>query len=177
MAQIRINVKNLVDDIKAGVGRSGLTEKYGLSVRALQGMVTLLLDSGKISRDDLYGELSQRGETVFPDSFRNQTRYFVDFEIIVYEAGRPDIQGKLRDVTEDGVGLIGIQANVDEELTLVVLGDAFGLVDAFEFQAKCRWTNWDQSSEGLASGFQIVNISERDRTELRKLIRLITFAD
>ncbi len=72
MAQIRINVKSLVDDIKAGVGRSGLTEKYGLSVRALQGMVTLLLDSGKISRDELYGELSQRGETVFPDSFRVQ---------------------------------------------------------------------------------------------------------
>jgi hypothetical protein len=177
MAQIRVNVKDLVADIRAGIGRAGLRKKYGLSVRALQGMVTLLLDSGRISREELYGELNQQGDTVFPDSFRSLTRYFVDFEIIVYDARRPDIQGRLRDITEDGVGVIGIQTRVDDEPPLVILGDAFGEVDTFEFRAKCRWTNWDEANNSLASGFQITNISERDRAELLKLIRLITFAD
>jgi hypothetical protein len=177
MAQISVNVKDLVADIRSGMGRSGLRRKYGLSVRALQGMVTLLLDSGRISRDELYSELNQQGDTVFPDSFRSLSRYFVDFEIIVYDASRPDVQGKLRDITEDGVGVIGIQANMDDESSLVILGDAFGEVDTFEFQAKCRWTNWDEVYNALASGFQITVISERDRKELRKLIRLVTFAD
>ncbi|MBI5249515.1 MAG: PilZ domain-containing protein [Desulfomonile tiedjei] len=177
MARIRISVKDLVQDIKTGVGRSELITKYGLSVRSLQGMVTLLLDSGKISRDELYGEFNQQGDTIFPDSFRGLTRYFVDFEIIVYEAGRPDVQGKLRDITEDGVGVIGLQANVDDVLTLVILGDAFGEVESFEFQGKCRWVNWDESSNAFASGFQIVDISEDDRIELRKFVRLVTFTD
>jgi len=177
MAQISVNVKQLVNDIKAGMGRSAVVEKYGLSVRALQGMVTLLLDSGKLKRDELYGELNQQGDTVFPDSFRNLTRYFVDFEIIVYEAGQPDAQGRLRDITEDGVGVIGLQVNPDDTLTLVILGDAFGEVETFEFQAKCRWTSRSDADDALLSGFQITEISERDRNELQKLVRLVTFAD
>jgi hypothetical protein len=177
MPRITVNVKSLVDDIRAGMGRSDLTAKHGLSVRALQGIVTHLLDSGTVSRDELYGDLRQHGDTIFPDSIRCQTRCDVDFETIVYEASRPHIQGKVRDITEDGVGVLGLQADVDQIRTLVILGDALGEVETFEFEAKCRWIDRDGASSVFASGFQIVKISERDLTELRKFVRLVTFAD
>lgn len=177
MPQTNINVNSLVEDIKGGVGRSRLITKYRLSLMALQGIVSLLLDSGRISRKELYGELNQEGDTVLPDSFRSQVRHFVDFEIIVYEADRPDLQGRLRDITEDGICAIGLDSEVGKIMDLVILGDALGEVGTFEFQALCRWINADTFSRDSVSGFQIVDISESDRTELRKFLRLVTFSD
>jgi hypothetical protein len=109
-----------------------------------------------------------------PDNVRSQERYYLDFDTLVYDEARPEIHGKVVDVTEEGVGLQGIEAHVDEIKTLVVLGDPFGESFPFEFRAICRWAR-RADDDTQTAGFQIVKIAPKDLEELRKLIRLVTF--
>ncbi len=168
--------KDLLDDIRGGMGKSGLMEKHGLSQPALQGLVTLLLDADQIKRQDLYGELaSLAGDTVHPEAFRTQVRYYLDFETLIYDARHPEIHGKLINITEEGIGVQGLEAAIDEVKRFVVLGDPFGEAAPFELEAKCRWTRLDEDTGVLAAGFQITEMSEQDREELQNLIKLGSF--
>jgi uncharacterized protein (DUF433 family) len=168
-----VRARDVLRDVQRGAGRAELMDKYGLSFRGLQALVTLFVDAGVVSRDDLYGEMRLEDDTVVPDEIRAFERYYLDFETPVYEASHPEIYGKVLDITEFGVGLIGIEAVIDETKHLVILGDPFGEAAPFEFEAKCRWVNRQEDGSCVA-GFQITKIAERDMEELRKLIHLVT---
>ncbi|HMK37075.1 MAG TPA: PilZ domain-containing protein [Desulfomonilaceae bacterium] len=170
-----VNAKDVLRDIRSGVGRTELMEKHGLSFRGLQALVTLLVDAGVVKRNELYGELRLADDTVVPAEIRAFERYYLDFETPVYESGSPELCGKVLDITEVGVGLTGIEAEVNEIKRLVVLGDPFGEAAPFEFNAKCRWTSREKDGACIA-GFQITDIAENDLEELRKLINLVMFS-
>jgi hypothetical protein len=70
--------------------------------------------------------------------------------------------------------LEGIESAVDSIQSFVVLGDLFGEIVPFEFEARCRWFKKDGPDEPCAGGYEITSISERDLRELRKLIDLVT---
>jgi hypothetical protein len=106
---------------------------------------------------------------------RETDRYVLDFDIPVYEEGSSEIQGRVHDITEKGIGIRGLSLKVDEVKTLVVLGDAFGVVAPFELRAICRWSGLDGNDGQYAAGFQILEISNEAMEELRKLIKLIAF--
>ncbi len=170
-----ISAREVVTDLRSGMRMSDLMRKYELSLEALQGLVTILADTGAIGRDEIYGELFLEQDSVVPESFRQLHRYYLDFEIPIYEASRPDVQGRIRDITDDGIGTVGLKGEVDRIDTFVVLGDAFGDVAPFELEARCRWSKEREDTGECASGFQITYISEKDRAELTKLISLLTF--
>ncbi len=100
-------------------------------------------------------------------------RHEVDFEVLIYEASRPEIHGTVRDISEEGVGVAGIEANRGEVKTLVVLGDELGEFSSFEFEAYCRWRFAEAEIGTYLTGFAISKISENDLRQLRKLLRLI----
>ncbi len=52
-------------------------------------------------------------------------------------------------MTEKGIGIIGIEASLDDTKTLVILPDNSLLVDKIVFTAKCSWVNKD--SEGRSA--------------------------
>ena len=171
-----ISAREVVEDLRAGTSVSDLMTKYRLSVRGLQGLLTILVDTGTVSRDELYGDGFVEQEAVLPESFRCRTRFYLDFEIPIYESSRPEVQARIHDITEDGVGIIGLEVQVDEITHLVVLGDALGEVAPFEFEARCRWCTRDERSGMSSCGFEITYISEKDRTQLIQLISLLTFS-
>jgi hypothetical protein len=167
--------RELLKDVRSGMGKSALMRKHGLSQSALQGLVTLLLDSGEIKRQDLYGDLAGlAGDTVHPDAFRVLERHSLDFETLIYDAANPEIHGKVLDITEDGLGVQGLEASVEDTKNFVVLGDPFGEAAPFEIEANCRWARRDEESGVMTAGFQIMDMSDHDREELRKLIKLVT---
>jgi uncharacterized protein (DUF433 family) len=168
-----VRAKDVLHDIQAGAGRAELMDKYKLSFRGLQALVTLFVDAGVVSRDDLYGEMRLEEDTVVPEEVRASERYYLDFETPVYEASHPEIYGRVLDITEFGVGLVGIESATDEIKRLVILGDPFGEAEPFEFEAKCRWVSRQEDGSCIA-GFQIVNIAEKDKEQLYKLIHLVT---
>ncbi len=101
-------------------------------------------------------------------------RHEVDFEVPAYEAGHPEVQGIVRDISEEGVGVAGIDADVGEVKTLVVLGDELGEFSSFEFEGCCRWRFADPNGGRCLTAFAITTISEADFEELRKLVLLVT---
>ena len=169
----RLNLLAILGDIHAGLSRSELMKKYELSEKMLLQVSKKLLDArGKRSAVD-------NPETVVIDPAEfletcELVRHEVDFDLPVYEANRPEIHGMVRDVSEEGVSVAGIDANVGDIKTLVVLGDELTQFFSFEFVGYCRWAFTDATDGTRLAGFTIEKISRNDAQELRNLVRLIT---
>ncbi|MDQ7785357.1 MAG: PilZ domain-containing protein [Desulfomonilaceae bacterium] len=170
-----VNAGEVIADLRSGMSMSDLMRKHDLSMRGLQGVVSILVDTGAIGRDEIYGELFREPDAELPDGFRQLHRFYIDFEIPIYVASRPEVQGRIRDITDDGIGTVGLKAEVDRIETLVVLGDALGDVAPFELEARCRWCERREDTGEYASGFQITYVSDKNRAELTRLIGLLTF--
>jgi len=168
----RLNLVAILADITAGMSKSQLMKKYQLSEEMLRKVSKKLLDSRGVR------SASDGPDTVIeePAAFlatREFVRHEVDFELPIYEASRPEVHGIVRDISEQGVGVAGIEAGVGDVKTLGVLGDEFGEFLSFEFEGYCRWSVVDQADGTCLTGFAIDKIAKDDLQELRKLVRLI----
>jgi uncharacterized protein (DUF433 family) len=172
--KVRIKIKEIVKDIRAGMTDSDLMRKYSLTPTSLQNILIKLLDLRAITRDMLVTSTAVEEPCLVAERVRQMQRYYLDFEIPVYDPANPEIQGRVRDISESGLGIIGLATASDQLRHFVVLGDAFGVVAPFEVDARCRWYKPEDAEGTHVSGFQITSISEEDLEELKKLIRLVT---
>ncbi len=168
----RLDIGAILADIRDGMSDSDLMKKFDLSAEMLRRASKKLLEvrAKKPAEDGLATLIED------PPGFlatREFVRHEVDFEIRVYETSRPEVDGLVRDISEEGVGVVGIDANLGDVKTLVILGDEFGEFSSFEFEGYCRWCFADEAQGTSVTGFAISKISEKDMQELRKLVRLI----
>jgi hypothetical protein len=171
----KISARQIVRDIASGMSESELMKKYGLSQRRLREVCRRLLEARDRSRKEFQEAIPVDESTLVEANIRQLQRYYPDFDLPIYEAGNPEIQGRVRDITEEGIGVLGIHSTVYEIKTFVVLGDPFGEVGPFEFDAECRWAKDLGGGVGHAAGFKIARIQKQDRALLGKLIELIAF--
>ena len=154
-----------------GLGRGQLMENYRLTSRALRWVCMELVSNGLLSWRELYEKLSSGSEGLVLDKPRESRRFALVFDVEIHEAGHSETPGKVRDVTQRGIGVSGIRAKVDERKTLVIAGDEFGEFATFTFDAVCRWASKAPGGDYLA-GFEVSYISVRSMGEFRVLIRL-----
>jgi PilZ domain len=175
--------KEVLRDLRSGMSDTALMDKHGLSYGELRSLLKELFDSGTLLQSqpteqshpsELYLHAKHRSlsEANVGLNKRDSRRQYLEFDLPVYEAELPDNLGTLRDISEEGVGLVGVQAEINEIKTLVVLGDTFGEVAPFEFQARCCWIDGDKGEKDWATGFRITDISDDDAYQLQKLLRL-----
>ena len=169
----RISARKLVSDIASGMTETQLMKKYGLSQKRLQSVCSKLLAARNAKKKEFQEEIPIDQSTVIEANVRQLQRYYPDFDVPIYESLSPEVQGRVRDITEEGVGVVGIDSLVYDVKTFVVLGDPFGEVGPFEFEAECRWAKAHDGLKRSVSGYRIVDISEHDLRLLRKLIHLI----
>jgi hypothetical protein len=153
-------------------------EKYNLTDRLLQKVFNRLVDAKVIS----WSEIQERVRP-YEDSEHLQTvtvrilpREKVDFPLPVYEADHPEIRGFVKDITEKGLGIKGIEARVDQVKTLVIPADELFQVSPLHVTARCRWAQI-QPDGHYVGGFEISKVTAGDLTELCKLIQSLTLAD
>ncbi len=175
--RIRIRIRDVVKDIRAGLSDLDLRKKYNLSANGLHLVFKKLLDLKAIDAEALFGIESARLQGTGKRELREEERYALDFDIPSYNTAFPEIHGRVRDVSENGIGLFGVKAKEGDLTHIVVLGDTFGFVGPLEFEAECRWTKTDGASGEYLTGFLITDITDWDLEELKKLIRLLTLAD
>ena len=84
------------------------------------------------------------------------------------------LRGTVKDITEKGLAVRGIEADVGELKTLAILGDDIGIIDPFELMAECRWVGSEGSEGQSVAGFQVIAISDQD---LQRLQEFIDFLD
>ncbi|MFH1117203.1 MAG: hypothetical protein V1792_25065 [Pseudomonadota bacterium] len=169
-----INGRKFAADIASGMNESQLMAKYGLSRKSLRRVCSKLLAARDRMAKEFREGIHIDNSTVVDACVRQIQRCSPDFDVPLYESSTPEIQGRVRDISEEGVGVVGIDASVNEIKTFVVLGDPFGEVGSFEFLAECRWAKASDGYRRSRSGYRIIGISEDDLRHLRKLIRLIT---
>ena len=163
-------VKEVVRDIRAGMTDVDLMQKYQLSSKGLQTAFTKLVKGNYLNRSELGGRVLSHGETVTVQDGRQIPRRIPAFSVPIFEEKNPAVKGTINDISEKGVKVTGVEAEVDEIKTLVVPEDVFGEFVAFLFQAKCRWVRRDAENQCVA-GFEITNISKMNLEELRYLIK------
>jgi hypothetical protein len=164
-----LEAKDLIFDIRAGMTDSQIMEKYRLSFRGLQSALKKLLNVQAISPEELYERLPLY-EVMTVDDMRQLVRAPLEYDLPVYEPENPSAEGRVRNITEQGVGIAGIEARVGATKTLVIEASEIAAFDAITFNAQCRWVKKKVSGEYVA-GFEITRITKDNLERLRQLIQ------
>lgn len=96
----------------------------------------------------------------------------IPYRVPILEQCDLDSRGHVFNITDRGVGIEGIEAEVAENKSLIIIANEFEDIDPIVFRAECKWA--ENETGGLTrSGFEITEISERNLNELRKLLRFV----
>ncbi|MGB6066145.1 MAG: PilZ domain-containing protein [Desulfomonilaceae bacterium] len=174
MSRRIIQARDIVIDIRSGMTDAELMEKYELSAKGLESAFTKLVNSGIMTVAEVYGQRGSGQDTVIINDVRELPRHFLSMTIPVHEPGFPNRQGRIRDVTEKGIGITGIQARIGEVISLMIACRPFLDVDNIWLEAECRWIDARKSPREWYGGFQITKISPKDLSNLRQLIQLLS---
>lgn len=172
-----IRAKDVVNDIRAGLNDAELMGKYKVSAQGLARIFTKLIEARAVRPGELEGRFPYLDDTVNVENLRKSVRNYVVFPLPIYEVGRLEVEGTLRDVSEHGLQVAGIECAVNETKEFLVRADEFHDVFPFVFQATCRWVGGGGGGSESAAGFEITEISDRAHEQLRAIIRVLTFPD
>jgi hypothetical protein len=169
-----VNAKQIVDDIRAGTPRQRLMELHSLSPLNLQKTLRKLVQTKRITVEEFSDDLQFYYQAEDPEKVRNDKRLYLDFELPVFKKGVEDFWGVIVDISEGGIGVKGQAPSVSERMSLEIHHEDFFEIEAVAFEAECQWSLEQGDPKESRSGFRIIGISDKDRGELRKLIRLLT---
>lgn len=169
-----IKARDLIADIRAGLGKSALREKYRLSEKGFEKVCTQLVAAGAIAAYEVPQMPSLHCSLIKGEAVRVHDRYYLDFNLPIYEQGKPDLVGGVRDITLEGVGVRGLEATEGDRKVLVIPRLEFGGYQPFSFVGVCRWSRKASLRSENFSGFKITRISEADLEQLGRLIGMVS---
>ncbi len=169
----RANIaRMMVADIRSGMNETDLMAKYQLTSNGLAIAMRVLTDEGFMNSEDTE-RLEQRISSVDYSERREAPRRNVPLTVPVLDTLNVGNKGRVKDVTEKGFSVIGVEATVGQVKRLAVMGDDLGALDPFEVKAECRWVKTGPGSEPPVAGFQITQISARDLECLKDFVRSV----
>jgi hypothetical protein len=107
------------------------------------------------------------------DVRREIPRTSLSYPVPIYEKTDLGVKGTVFDINEKGVGVKGIQSDVGDKKTFVIIAEDHIDIDPLTFEAECRWVRKGEDGD-CESGHRITHIGDKDLTELRKWIRLVS---
>ncbi len=163
LAQQQNATQDIVEDVRSGMADSALMAKHGLSPVGLKRTLEKILKLKLIDQEDF-----DRYSGMYEDTARayvaRQCRRNYPILTAAIRAGRDrDKRGIVRDISDKGVGTVGLETEVDATDTFTVVEHEF---DLFSFEAKCRWAHRPAASGEFLAGLEITRISDNDRQEL-----------
>ncbi len=165
--------RQIINDLRSGMDETELMWRHGLSPKRLQKLVQTIADEDATEHNDLYEKSPTYRSVADLLASRRSHRVRIPTAIRVYDKATYQ-HGLLRDVSESGIRVAGISANIGELRTLSIRLEEVGQAQALEFEAVCRWSREKGSGRKyLVSGFEIINLSGDLRSRLRDLIELL----
>jgi uncharacterized protein (DUF433 family) len=171
----RMGEEDIIEDIRSGMTDSKLMEKYGLSADGFQMVLQMLIETNAITLQELYDTVPSAHDTVSLKNMRELPRQYLAVAVDIYESKRPEIRGTLSNVTEKGMAITGIAAQVGEFRTFVIPAEDFIEADPILLEAQCRWGTKEKSTGESLAGFEITKISEKGLDDLRRLMGSLSF--
>ena len=169
----RIPVIELLNDIRNGMGDHDLTEKYQLSVKGLNRLMQKLVEKKAIGHGELYEKSPSYRKFADQLASRLSPRLRVRRPIRAYHDAKSQ-KGFVRDISENGVRVAGINTSVGDVITLRLPLKEVGAIDPIEFRAVCRWSNIQgKRKEFVMCGFEITEITETAGIRFHELTNLL----
>ncbi len=157
----RIRASDIANDMRAGMNISDLMAKYRLTIKGLRTAFQQLVQGRAISKDELNNlqslhDISVKGLRQFP-------RYPTKFPIKIFDGGDPFKGGVVKDISEKGVCVKGIEAQLGEVKNFIIRLGTLGAGSTIVFEARCRWVKKGMTSgKTELAGFEITDISTLD---------------
>jgi PAS domain S-box-containing protein len=109
-------------------------------------------------------------ESLEADDVRGEGREYLEIPLVVYESSRPDNRGWVHNISEHGMGLVGVLSKVDEKKRLLIFAEYSSDAHPCEVEAVCRWIDRQAPDHESITGFEITRISEENRNRLLQLV-------
>jgi len=167
----RISARQVVEDIRSGTSVMELLQKYKLTSNELRRLLDKLLHSRLLDQRELDSWSTLNHEITVIRGIRQDDRITLDFPLKVQDCGHPYKQGIVRDLSQKGIGVLGIKVRVGETRTLVVRLNGIADCRSVRFEAKCRWViQTEAEGQECIAGFEITGIEDAALNELRKVL-------
>jgi hypothetical protein len=173
--KLQINIRDIVGDINHGLTDDQLMEKYGLSPRGLHSAMQKLAARDLLPHQDLNLQTPSFADTVLFTEARRIPRNYPAVAVSVFDGRNLGKAGIVRDLTEEGLGVRGLDGRLNGLQTLLIHSGTSAEVNPIAFHARCRWVKPGFTESESAAGYVITHISEENARELRRLIKLLTF--
>jgi hypothetical protein len=112
-----------------------------------------------------------------PMGKRQVPRGYPIIRLPVFDVDEPHKEGYVQDLSVKGLRVAGLSVEVGQKRTFIVQADRLWEIRPFSFDVECVWFK-PESEFGLPlSGYEIINVSDRDRTELETVINNLSFSD
>ncbi|MGB6065918.1 MAG: PilZ domain-containing protein [Desulfomonilaceae bacterium] len=157
----KIKAKDVIHDIRSGMNVSDLMAKYRLTINGMRTAFRMLVQGSAMSTDEL-NELKSLHD-VSVHGLRQFPRYPAKFPMKIFDGGDPFKGGLITDISERGVCVQGIQAEIGEVKNFIIRMGPFGANTTIVFEARCCWVKKSLASHKASlAGFEITDISSLD---------------
>ncbi len=172
-----ISANSISEDIRSGLSETELMAKHGLSLKGLQRLFKALVHAKIVTPEDLYERFASYRQRIDQLKQRQARRVSLSVRLPVYDVSSARY-GILRDISETGLRVAGIEYEVGDVTTLQLPIDSFMNADPLLVIAKCRWVSEEGNKiKYFVAGFELMDLSSTDRKILNEFINLLTLSD
>jgi PilZ domain len=173
----QINGRNIIDDLRSGMTDWELQMKYRISTNGLSTIYEKLVDRGAISRSELSGWSPFYSLITSYKQLRRYPRADLTIEVPIYDLGTGSI-GILRDISENGMRVAGIDASVGQARTFQIPIDMFMQAEPLLVIAECKWAKPKGTlKEYVVAGFEIIDLPANDRNTLQNFMSVLLLSE
>lgn len=176
-----VQTKEVLADIRAGMTDGDLRDKYRLTAKGLAGLLHRLMDSGAITIGELVCRSGSNEEEEFSGcttaEFRMLGRDEIDFPLVICDAENSDFTGLVKDISDDGIRIGGLETEVDEIRTFSLRADELFQVEPILFEAKCRWVFKEGLLQVPVAGFVVTKMMEGSLKDLRDIMARLSLEE
>jgi c-di-GMP-binding flagellar brake protein YcgR len=125
-----------------------------------------------VNSQDVFAVLFGRpgGDPEQDDEVRAEGREYLEVPLLLYESTCPKNRGWVHNISEHGLGVVGVEAKINEKKKFVITADELPDVTPCEVEAVCCWIKKQALGNELDAGFEIVQISEENWEKLREMV-------
>jgi hypothetical protein len=169
----QINGMDVLSDLRSGVADADLLVKYKLSAKALQIVFKKLVAGEAISHSELYQRSPLYRERIDRIRGRAHPRADLGVRVPIYDMGS-GATGVLRDISETGLRVAGIESGVGQARTFQIPIDMFMQAEPLLIIAECKWVEIKGTHKRYpVAGFEILDLPDKDSFVLRNFIKFL----
>ncbi len=163
--------------MRAGLNSFELMEKYQLSFSGFLNALDKLVELKAAHYNEVWQRFPLRNQKIIFHEERTEPRNFVLDRILAFDIDDPTVEGRVQNISQNGLQIAGILAKENQVRNFLITFEGISAFCPFVLRAECRWARLDPKTSVLVSGFEIVEITEKARCELKNLLTSVSLKD